>query len=125
MTSGFLGEIGLRHSGRSDTASTEVTVVVLRGLESLTSALSVKHIRRSQADPDSGPTRRRVYQVGLDTSEVIRPLVGSRQLFVLRFGHPDWVAMQTRQAGLEGTGENRRRELVEQSLRMRPSRTMG
>ena len=28
-------------------------------------------------------------------------------LFVLRFSHPDWVAMQTRQAGLEGTGEIR------------------
>jgi len=33
-------------------------------------------------------------------------------LFVLRFSHPDWVAMQTRQAGLEGTGEIRLRELV-------------
>jgi pilus assembly protein CpaF len=30
--------------------------------------------------------------------------------------------MQTRQAGLEGTGEIRLRELVKQSLRMRPSR---
>jgi pilus assembly protein CpaF len=34
-------------------------------------------------------------------------------------------AMQTRQAGLEGTGEIRLRELVKQSLRMRPSRMMG
>jgi hypothetical protein len=33
--------------------------------------------------------------------------------------------MQTRQAGLEGTGEIRLRELVKQSLRMRPSRMMG
>jgi len=41
---------------------------------------------------------------------------------VLRFSHPDWVALQTRQAGLEGTGEIRLRELVKQSLRMRPSR---
>jgi pilus assembly protein CpaF len=41
---------------------------------------------------------------------------------VLKFDHPDWVAMQTRQAGLEGTGEIRLRELVKQSLRMRPSR---
>ena len=40
-------------------------------------------------------------------------------------GHPDWVALQTRQAGLEGTGEIRLRELVKQSLRMRPSRIMG
>jgi pilus assembly protein CpaF len=43
-------------------------------------------------------------------------------LFVLRFEHPDWVAMQTRQAGLEGTGEVPLRELVKQVLRMRPSR---
>jgi hypothetical protein len=32
--------------------------------------------------------------------------------------------MQTRQARLEGTGEIRLRELVKQSLRMRPSRMM-
>ncbi len=44
---------------------------------------------------------------------------------MLKFDHPDWVAMQTRQAGLEGTGEIRLRELVKQSLRMRPSRMMG
>jgi len=41
---------------------------------------------------------------------------------VLKFAHPDWVPMQTRQAGLEGTGEIRLRELVKQALRMRPSR---
>jgi hypothetical protein len=33
--------------------------------------------------------------------------------------------MQTRRAGLEGIGEIRLRELVKQSLRMRPSRMMG
>jgi len=43
----------------------------------------------------------------------------------LSFGHPDWVALQTRQAGLEGTGEVRLRDLVKESLRMRPSRIMG
>ena len=36
--------------------------------------------------------------------------------------HPDWVALQTRQAGLEGTGEIVLRHLVKESLRMRPSR---
>jgi pilus assembly protein CpaF len=35
-------------------------------------------------------------------------------VFVLRFGHPDWAAMQTRQAGLEGTGAIR----LLRSLRM-------
>ncbi len=46
-------------------------------------------------------------------------------LFVLRFDHPDWVAMQTRQVGLEGTGEIKLRHLVKETLRMRPSRIMG
>ena len=42
--------------------------------------------------------------------------------FVLRSPHSDWVPTQTRQAGLEGTGEIRLRDLVKESLRMRPSR---
>ncbi len=41
---------------------------------------------------------------------------------MIRFAHPDWVALQTRQEGLEGTGEIRLRDLVKESLRMRPSR---
>ncbi|MDQ3165020.1 MAG: Flp pilus assembly complex ATPase component TadA [Actinomycetota bacterium] len=49
-------------------------------------------------------------------------VVSCEEVFELRFAHPDWVALQTRQAGLEGTGEIRLRELVKQSLRMRPSR---
>jgi pilus assembly protein CpaF len=49
-------------------------------------------------------------------------VVSCEEVFELRFPHPDWVPMQTRQAGLEGTGEIRLRDLVKQSLRMRPSR---
>src|ERR1700759_2655659 len=49
-------------------------------------------------------------------------VVSAEEVFELRFPHPDWVAMQTRQAGLEGTGEIRLRDLVKESLRMRPSR---
>jgi pilus assembly protein CpaF len=49
----------------------------------------------------------------------------SAVVYVLKFDHPDLVAMQTRQAGLDGTREIRLRELVKQSLRMRPSRIMG
>ena len=49
-------------------------------------------------------------------------VVSAEEVFELRFPHPDWVAMQTRQSGLEGTGEVRLRELVKESLRMRPSR---
>jgi pilus assembly protein CpaF len=49
-------------------------------------------------------------------------VISCEEVFELRFSHPDWVALQTRQVGLEGTGEIRLRELVKQSLRMRPSR---
>jgi pilus assembly protein CpaF len=49
-------------------------------------------------------------------------VVSAEEVFELRFPHPDWVAMQTRQSGLEGTGEIKLRELVKESLRMRPSR---
>jgi pilus assembly protein CpaF len=49
-------------------------------------------------------------------------VVSAEEVFELRFAHPDWVAMQTRQAGLEGTGEIALRDLVKEALRMRPSR---
>jgi pilus assembly protein CpaF len=49
-------------------------------------------------------------------------VVSAEEVFELRFPHPDWVPMQTRQSGLEGTGEVRLRDLVRESLRMRPSR---
>ncbi|MEJ7741191.1 MAG: ATPase, T2SS/T4P/T4SS family [Nocardioidaceae bacterium] len=49
-------------------------------------------------------------------------IVSVEEVFELKLDHPDWVAMQTRQAGLEGTGEIKLRHLVKESLRMRPSR---
>jgi pilus assembly protein CpaF len=49
-------------------------------------------------------------------------IVSCEEVFELQFAHPDWVPMQTRQAGLEGTGEVPLRQLVKESLRMRPSR---
>jgi len=49
-------------------------------------------------------------------------VVSAEEVFELRFNHPDWVALQTRQRGLEGTGEVALRDLVKESLRMRPSR---
>ncbi|MDQ6688377.1 MAG: Flp pilus assembly complex ATPase component TadA [Actinomycetota bacterium] len=49
-------------------------------------------------------------------------IVSAEEVFELRFAHPDWVAMQTRQAGLEGTGEVTLRDLVREALRMRPTR---
>lgn len=49
-------------------------------------------------------------------------LVSAEEVFELKCSHPDWVALQTRPAGLEGTGEVTLRDLVRESLRMRPSR---
>ncbi len=49
-------------------------------------------------------------------------VISAEEVFELRFPHPDWVPLQTRQAGLEGTGEIKLRDLVKESLRMRPSR---
>ena len=49
-------------------------------------------------------------------------VVSVEEVFEIRFPHPDWVALQTRQDGLEGTGEIRLRDLIKESLRMRPSR---
>src|SRR3546814_10800853 len=49
-------------------------------------------------------------------------VISVEEVFDLRFHHPDWVPLQTRHAGLEGTGEVRLRDLVKESLRMRPSR---
>ena len=49
-------------------------------------------------------------------------IVSVEEVYELRFRHPDWVQLQTRQSGLEGTGEIKLRHLVKESLRMRPSR---
>ncbi len=49
-------------------------------------------------------------------------VISVEEVFEIRFPHPDWVALQTRQEGLEGTGEVRLRDLIKESLRMRPSR---
>jgi pilus assembly protein CpaF len=51
-------------------------------------------------------------------------VISAEEVFELRFPHPDWVAMQTRPSGLEGTGEITLRDLVKESLRMRPSRIL-
>jgi pilus assembly protein CpaF len=51
-------------------------------------------------------------------------VISAEEVFELRFDHPDWVALQTRQKGLEGTGEIKLRDLVKESLRMRPSRVI-
>lgn len=49
-------------------------------------------------------------------------LVSVEEVFELNARHPDWVAMQTRLSGLEGTGEVSLRALIKEALRMRPTR---
>ena len=49
-------------------------------------------------------------------------VVSCEEVFEVQLDRPDWVAMQTRQVGLEGTGEITLRRLVIEALRMRPHR---
>jgi pilus assembly protein CpaF len=49
-------------------------------------------------------------------------VITCEEVFELRLPLPDWVALQTRQPSLEGTGEVRLRRLVKEALRMRPDR---
>jgi pilus assembly protein CpaF len=51
-------------------------------------------------------------------------VVTCEEVFELQVPLPDVVAMQTRQANLEGTGEVRLRRLVKEALRMRPERIL-
>ena len=51
-------------------------------------------------------------------------VITCEEVFELRIPLPDVVAMQTRQANLEGTGEVRLRRLVKEALRMRPERML-
>ena len=49
-------------------------------------------------------------------------IVTVEETFEIRVENADWVAMQTRQANLEGVGEISLRRLVKEALRMRPGR---
>ncbi len=49
-------------------------------------------------------------------------VITCEEVFELQVDLPDVVAMQTRQANLEGTGEIGLRRLIKEALRMRPSR---
>lgn len=49
-------------------------------------------------------------------------VVTVEETFELALTSPDWVALQCRQASLEGTGEVSLRRLIKEALRMRPDR---
>ncbi|GEL95459.1 CpaF family protein [Cellulomonas composti] len=51
-------------------------------------------------------------------------VITCEEVFELRLAARDWVAMQCRQANLEGTGEIPLRRLVKEALRMRPDRIL-
>jgi pilus assembly protein CpaF len=51
-------------------------------------------------------------------------VISCEEVFELKLRAPDWVAMQTRQANLEGSGEIRLRRLIKEALRMRPDRIL-
>ena len=68
------------------------------------------------------PARRRCSTPSARRSPVATASSRARRSTSCSSSHPDWVAMQTRQAGLEGTGEVTLRHLVKEALRMRPSR---
>jgi pilus assembly protein CpaF len=49
-------------------------------------------------------------------------IISVEETFEIQIEKPDWVAMQTRQAGLEGGGLVDLRRLIKEALRMRPDR---
>jgi pilus assembly protein CpaF len=52
-------------------------------------------------------------------------VISCEEVFEVRLdGHPDWVALQTRDASSEGVGEVSLRRLVKEALRMRPTRVV-
>lgn len=51
-------------------------------------------------------------------------VISAEEVRELRVPHPDWVALECRPAGLEGTGEVNLRDLVRELLRMRPTRVI-
>ena len=58
----------------------------------------------------------------LNSAPAHERVITCEEVFELQLLSPDWVAMQTRQASLEGTGEITLRRLIKEALRMRPSR---
>jgi pilus assembly protein CpaF len=58
----------------------------------------------------------------LEESKLGDRLISIEETFEVRTSHFDWVAMQSRQANLEGVGEITLRRLVREALRMRPTR---
>lgn len=58
----------------------------------------------------------------LNSASSSERVITCEEVFELQLTSPDWIALQTRQESLEGTGEVTLRRLIKEALRMRPSR---
>ena len=58
----------------------------------------------------------------LNSASASDRIITCEEVFELQLTSPDWVALQTRQASLEGGGEIPLRRLIKEALRMRPTR---
>jgi len=58
----------------------------------------------------------------LNSAQASDRVVTCEEVFELQLVNPDWVALQTRQPSLEGTGEVTLRRIIKEALRMRPTR---
>ena len=58
----------------------------------------------------------------LNCADPMERIVTCEEVFELQLTSSDWIALQTRQPSLEGSGEIPLRKLIKEALRMRPSR---
>ena len=58
----------------------------------------------------------------LNSASSSERVITCEEVFELQLTSPDWIALQTRQESLEGTGEVTLRRLIKEALRMRPTR---
>lgn len=58
----------------------------------------------------------------LNSAPAYERIITCEEVFELQLRSPDWIALQARQASLDGAGEITLRRLIKEALRMRPSR---
>jgi pilus assembly protein CpaF len=58
----------------------------------------------------------------LNIAPAYERIITCEEVFELKLSSPDWIALQARQASLDGAGEITLRRLIKEALRMRPSR---
>jgi len=58
----------------------------------------------------------------LNSAPAHERIITCEEVFELKLRSPDWIALQARQASLDGAGEITLRRLIKEALRMRPSR---